>query len=156
MIYFEFIKFTSKDVVYEKKMMFESEKKKVAAKINNMLKCIRFLSSISGQVKKKQRSQNDFSFPFPFPFLKISSSIKKSFLFGYPKYNSRFFSFLGYPKIFSGTQKETNFLKIRYFHFWKRLGTKKETKIKETETSGNRPKFGKQKSRFHYLCYHGT
>ena len=40
---------------------------------------------------------NDFSFPF----LKISSSIKKSFLFGYPKYNSRFFSFLGYPKISS-------------------------------------------------------
>ena len=30
-------------------------------------------------------SGNDFSFPFPFPFLKISSSIKKSFLFGYPK-----------------------------------------------------------------------
>ena len=39
-----------------------------------------------------------------------------------------------------------------YFRFWKRQGTIKETKVKETETSRNPPKFGKQKSRFHYLC----
>ena len=44
-------------------------------------------------------SGNDFLFSFP--FLKISSSIKKLFLFGYPKYNSRFYLLLGYPKISS-------------------------------------------------------
>ena len=49
-------------------------------------------------------SGNNFSFPFRFPFLKISS-LKKSFLFRYPKYSSRFFV-------------------SRYLRFWKHLGTK--------------------------------
>ena len=53
-------------------------------------------------------SGNDFSFPFPFLFLKTSSSIRKWFLFGYPKYNNCFFSFLRYPKI-------SSFKKSRFF-----------------------------------------
>ena len=36
-------------------------------------------------------SGNDFSFPFPFP--KLNNNDEKSFLFGYPNYNSYFFSF---------------------------------------------------------------
>ena len=43
-------------------------------------------------------SGNDFSFPVPFPFLKLNDNDKKSFLFGYPKYKSRFFSFPVNPK----------------------------------------------------------
>ena len=43
-------------------------------------------------------SGNDFSFPVPFPFLKINDIDKKSFLFGYPKNKSRFFSFPVNPK----------------------------------------------------------
>ena len=34
-------------------------------------------------------------------------------------------------------------------NIWER---KKETKVKETETSQKYPKFGERKSRFHYLC----
>ena len=52
----------------------------------------------------------------------------------------------------SGTRKETTFLKEDIFvsrNVWER---KKETKVKETETSRNRPKFWERKSRFHYLC----
>ena len=33
---------------------------------------------------------------------------------------------------------------------------KKETKVKEMETSRNLPKFGKRKSRFHYLWVRGS
>ena len=36
----------------------------------------------------------------------------------------------------SGTRKETTFLKRGYFHFWKRLGTKKRN---ESKRNGNVP-----------------
>ena len=41
--------------------------------------------------KECRDSGNDFSFPFRFP--KLNDNNEKLFLFGYPNYNSRFFSF---------------------------------------------------------------
>ena len=65
-------------------------------------------------------------------------------------FRSRFrFRFLKYPlskksRFFSGTRNI-----FVSGNVWER---KKETKLKETETSRNRPKFWERKSRFHYLC----
>ena len=57
--------------------------------------------------------------------------------------------------IFRVPEKKRFFFKRGYFRFWKRLETKKETKVKETEMSRSRPKFWERKSRFHYLCLRG-
>ena len=60
------------------------------------------------------------------------------------------FRFLKYPLF----KKVVSFWVPEIFSFLETFGNKKVTKVKETETSQNRPKFWEQKSRFHYLCIH--
>ena len=57
-----------------------------------------------------------------------------------------------YPESLRVPEKKRLFKKEDIFvsgNVWER---KKETKVKETETSRNRPKFWERKSCFHYLC----